>query len=328
MTLPELLKDRLSVPVFAAPMFLASGPKLVIECCKAGVVAGFPALNQRTSDGFESWLIEIKGALGQHERETGNPAAPFGVNLVVHPSNSRLNDDAALCVKHEVPIVMTILGADPELVSAVHGYGGAVIHDVVNPKHAQKAASAGVDGLIAVCAGAGGHAGTLNPFALVNEIRQFFDKTIILSGSISTGADVAAAQMMGADYAYLGTRFLATQECGVEADYKQMVMDTSAMDVVYTPVISGVPASFLAPSLERAGINPETAEKPPIDLGLELAGAEGSTEKKPWKDIWSAGQGVGSIRDLPRAAELVERLKAEYVVANETQGSRFKAFSA
>ncbi|MEM8645016.1 MAG: nitronate monooxygenase family protein [Pseudomonadota bacterium] len=326
--LPDLLKDRLALPIIAAPMFLASGPKLVVECCKAGVAAGFPALNQRSSEGLDGWLTEITSALSTHEAETGSAPAPFGVNLVVHPSNPRLRDDAALCIKHKVPIVMTILGADPELVSAIHGYGGLVIHDVVNAKHAKKAASAGVDGLIAVGTGAGGHGGPLSPFALLNEIRQVFDKTVILSGSLSTGADVAAAQMMGADLAYMGTRFLATQECQAPEAYKQMLVDTTSLDIVYTPVISGVPANFLAPSLQQAGIDPKTAATPQLDLGLELAGAKEDGEKKPWRDIWSAGQGVGSITDFPSAAALISRLKSEYIAANQAQKKTFDAWSA
>lgn len=322
--LPDILKDRLSLPVIAAPMFLASNPRLVIECCKAGVVGAFPALNQRTSEGFDAWLEEITVALADYERETGNQPAPFGVNLIVHPSNPRLKDDVALCVKHEVPLVMTSLGAATEIVDAVHSYGGLVFHDVVNAKHARKAASAGVDGLIAVSAGAGGHGGSLNPFALVNEIRQFFDKTVILGGSVSTGGNVAAAQMMGADLAYVGTRFLATKECGVEDDYKQMLVDTTATDIVFTPAVSGVPANFLAPSLMKAGIDPKTAETPEVDLGLELAGEHGGDEAKPWVDIWSAGQGVGSIKDLPAAAELVARMKSEYAAANQAQAERYE----
>jgi len=326
--LPDLLKGRLSVPVIAAPMFLASGPRLVIECCKAGIVAGFPALNQRTSEGLDQWLGEITAALAAYEAETGQAPAPFGVYLVVHPSNPRLQADLDLCIKHKVPMIMTILSADPKLVDAVHGYGGIVIHDVVSPRHARKAADAGVDGLIAVAAGAGGHGGSLNPFALVNEIRQFFDKMVVLSGSLSTGSDVAAAQMMGADLAYMGTRFLATQESQVTGDYKQMLVDTTATDIVYTPVISGVPANFLLPSLVAAGIDPKTAKKPDFDLGLELVGAEDDGAPKPWKDIWSAGHGVGSIDDLPTAAELVARLKAEYLAANQLQKTNLDALAA
>lgn len=326
--LPDLLKDRISLPVVAAPMFLASNPRLVIACCKAGIVGAFPALNQRTSDGFDAWLDEINSALKAYESETGKIPAPFGVNLIVHPSNPRLKDDISICIKHKVPMVMTSLGAAAEIVEAVHGYGGLVFHDVVNAKHGRKAAAAGVDGLIAVSAGAGGHGGSLNPFALVNEIRQFFDKTVILGGSVSTGGDVAAAQMMGADLAYVGTRFLATRECGVQEDYKQMLVDTTATDIVFTPAVSGVPANFLAPSLKKAGIDPKTAETPEIDLGLELAGAHDGGEMKPWLDIWSAGHGVGSIQDLPGAAELIDRMKIEYAKANRAQAERFGAICA
>lgn len=322
--LPDLLKDRLSLPVIAAPMFLASNPRLVVECCKAGVVGAFPALNQRTSEGFDAWLGEIASALDAPAADSGGNPAPYGVNLIVHPSNPRLKDDVALCVKHKVPMVMTSLGAAAEIVAAVHGYGGLVFHDVVNAKHARKAASAGVDGLIAVSAGAGGHGGSLNPFALVNEIRRFFDRTVVLGGSVSTGSDVAAAQMMGADLAYVGTRFLATQECGVRDDYKRMLIDTTATDIVFTPAVSGVPANFLAPSLTKAGIDPETAETPEVDLGLELAGAPEGKEAKPWVDIWSAGHGVGSIHDLPTAATLIARMKSEYVAANRAQKERFE----
>lgn len=323
----EDFKNHLSLPVIAAPMFLASTPRLVTECCKAGIAGTFPALNQRSSAGFEAWLNEIQATLASVESETGKTPAPFGVNLVVHPSNPRLEPDLALCVKHRVPLVMTILGADPRVVEAIHSYGGLVFHDVVNAKHARKAAAAGVDGLTAVAAGAGGHAGSLNPFALVNEIRQFFDGTILLGGGISTGADVAAAQMMGADLAYMGTRFLGTRECGISDDYKQMLLEAMATDIVYTPAVSGVPASFLAASLKQAGIDPAKAERPEIDLGLELAGAAEDGQKKAWRDIWSAGQGVGSIHDLPSVSELVARIRSEYLAANEAQRARFDALA-
>lgn len=326
--IPEQLRNRLSIPVIAAPMFLASGPDLVIACCKAGVAAGFPALNQRSTEGFEEWVVQIKDSLAAYEAETGKLAAPFGVNLVVHPSNPRLQADLEICVKHEVPLIMSILGADAKLVDAVHSYGGLVFHDVVNAKHAKKAVEAGVDGLTAVAGGAGGHAGTLNPFALVGEIRTFFDGTIILGGAITSGADVAAAQMMGADLAYLGTRFLGTQECMISDDYKQMLLDSAATDIVYTPVISGVPASFMKGSLMEAGIDPKTAATPKMDLGLELAGATSDGgEKKPWKDIWSAGQGVGTMNDLPTAADLIARMKNEYATASAAHAERSAAWS-
>ncbi|ARU58654.1 2-nitropropane dioxygenase [Oleiphilus messinensis] len=330
MSLPAQFNDSLKLPAVAAPMFLASGPQLVIETCKAGVVGTFPALNQRTSEGFEQWLIEIKTELSRFESETGTKAAPFGVNLIVHKSNPRLAADLALCVKHEVPLIITSLGAASEVVDSVHSYGGLVFHDVVNVRFAKKAASVGVDGLIAVAAGAGGHAGNWNPFALINELRQFFDKTILLSGSLSSGRDIAAAQMMGADLAYMGTRFIGTRECRVDEDYKALLLASSAADIVYTPVISGVPASFLRSSIERAGLDLETLEAPSqVDFGAELdeAADDGHQSKaKPWKDIWSAGQGVGSIDDLPSVAELIERLSAEYQQAQRDNNNAVARF--
>ncbi len=317
MSLPALFKDRLRLPVVAAPMFLTSGPELVIECCKAGIVGTFPALNQRSSEGFEGWLIEIKTALAEHAEATGSEPAPFGVNLIVHKSNPRLQADLALCVKHQVPLIITSLGAVAELIDTVHGYGGVVFHDVVNARHAAKAAQAGADGLIAVAAGAGGHAGTTSPFALVNEIRQFFDKTVLLAGALSTGRDIAAAQMMGADLAYLGTRFINTQESLVVDEYRQMIEQTSSADIFYTPNISGVYANFLRPSIVAAGLDPEQLEpKQTIDFGEELTvdadKDQGDKAQGAWKTVWSAGQGVGSITDSPKAAELVDRLEAEY----------------
>ncbi len=324
MTLPVQFENRLSLPAVVAPMFLASGTQLVTECCKAGVVGTFPALNQRSTQGFDDWLTEIETELERFHEETGIKPAPFGVNLIVHKSNPRLEADLAVCVKHKVPLIITSLGAQSALVEAVHSYGGLVFHDVVNARHAKKAAQAGVDGLIAVSAGAGGHAGTLNPFALVNEIRAFFDKTVLLSGSLSTGSDIAAAQMMGADLAYMGTRFINTQECMAQEEYKQQITQTSANDIVYTPVISGVHANFIRQSVEAAGLDLATLERPSkIDFGAELDEAsddshEGSAAK-PWKDIWSAGHGVGSIDDTPKAKDLIDRLKAEYKTAHDQQ---------
>jgi nitronate monooxygenase len=291
-------------------MFLVSGPELVIEACKAGIVGTFPALNERSSEGFESWLVQIREALDSFEAETGKQAAPFGVNLIVHHTNPRVQADLELCIKHKVPLIITSLGAVKDLVDAVHGYGGLVFHDVINVRHAKKAAAAGVDGLIAVCNGAGGHAGTLNPFALLAEIRQFYQGTIILSGSMSTGQDVATAQMMGADLAYMGTRFINTQESRANPEYKQMIVESSAADITYTPKISGIWANFLKPSLEKAGLDPDSGEKKKVDLGEELQAPEGGASA--WKSIWSAGQGVGSIADAPPVAELVERLQDEY----------------
>jgi len=310
MSLPESFRGRLSLPLISAPMFLVSGPELVIEACKAGVVGTFPALNQRSSEGFEEWLIQIKQELAAYEEETGKKAAPFGVNLIVHHTNPRVQADLELCVKHQVPLIITSLGAVKDLVDAVHSYGGAVFHDVVNVRHARKASEAGVDGLIAVCAGAGGHAGTLSPFALVAEIRQFYKGTVILSGCMSTGRDVATAQLLGADLAYMGTRFINTQESRAVPEYKQMIVDSAASDITYTPKISGIPANFLKPSLASAGLDPDSAEPKKVDLGEELQAPEGGASA--WKSIWSAGQGVGSIQDVPSVAELVQAMRTEY----------------
>ncbi len=319
MAIPEQLQQGLSLPAIAAPMFLASGPQLVIECCKSGVLGTFPALNQRTSEGFEEWLNEITTTLADYEEATGTKAAPYGVNLVAHKSNQRLEADLALCIKYKVPLIITSLGVVPSLIEQVQAYGGKVFHDVTTIKFAQKAASAGVDGLILVCAGAGGHAGDINPFAFVNEARQFFDKTIVLSGCISRGNDIAAAQIMGADMAYMGTRFLGTQESMVRNDYKMMLVDSAAKDIVYTPAISGVPASFIRQSLVDAGYDPnDKTPKATIDFGDELdidqkvSSETSKQEAKAWRDIWSAGQGVGDIQDLPIVADLIKQIKLEY----------------
>lgn len=285
-------------------MFLVSGPDLVVEACRAGVIGTFPALNQRSSDAFESWLDEIEQRLAEVESEQ---PAPYGVNLIVHRSNPRVEADLKLVVKHKVPLVITSLGAVSELVDAVHSYGGLVFHDVINIRHAEKAAEADVDGLIAVCAGAGGHAGTMSPFALVPEIRSFFDKTILLSGVLSTGRHIAAALMLGADLAYLGTRFIATKESLADESFKRMIMSARARDIVYTPAISGVHGNFLRESLIEAGLDPENLPpKPDMNMDRE------AREKRAWKHIWSAGQGVGSIDDVPSVAELVARLRREY----------------
>jgi len=302
MPIPALFQGRIALPVIAAPMFLVSGPDLVVETCKAGVVGSFPALNQRSTEGYGEWLAEIR-------ERAGNAAAPFGVNLIVHRSNTRLDADLAETVRQRVPFVITSLGAVSEVVDAIHGYGGLVFHDVINLRHAQKAAEAGVDGLIAVSAGAGGHAGTYNPFAFLHEIRQFYQGTIILSGAMSTGAHVVAARAAGADFAYLGTRFIATTESRAPEDYKQMILAATAKDIVYTNAISGVNGNFLRASLEAAGLDP--ANLPEFNRELHL----GSSEKRAWKNIWSAGQGVGAIHDVPSTAELVARLRREYAAA-------------
>ena len=299
MSLPQAFRDRLALPAIAAPMFLVSGPDLVVEACRAGVIGTFPSLNRRTTEEYAAWLDEIEGRLAADPR-----AAPFGVNLIVHKNNPRVSADLEVTVKHRVPLVITSLGANTEVVDAVHGYGGLVFHDVINMRHARKAAEAGVDGLIAVCAGAGGHAGTTSPFALVSEIRAFFDKTIILSGAISTGRQVAAAIMMGADLAYLGTRFIATRESLAKDGFKEMIVSARAADIVYTPAISGVHGNFLAPSLIAAGLDPANL---PTKTESYKTG-----EKRAWKDVWSAGHGVGVIDDVPTVAELCARLVEEY----------------
>ena len=303
MSLPASLEQRLRLPVVAAPMFLISNPRLVLACCANGVVGSFPALNQRDSAGFKAWLEEIEAGLAQLQTP-----APYAVNLIVHPTNPRLQADLALCVEHRVPIVITSLGAVKEVVDAVHGYGGLVFHDVTTRRHAEKAAEAGVDGLIAVAAGAGGHAGTWSPFALAAEIRQFFDKTLLLAGCLNHGHEILAAQMLGADLAYMGTRFIATAESQAPSAYKQMLLDSHAADIVHTPAVSGVPASFLRQSLEQAGYDMnaikgahEQGKLKPID-----------DEAKAWKTVWSAGQGVGGIDDLPSASALIGRLHDEY----------------
>ncbi len=306
MPLPALLEERLRLPLAAAPMFLVSNPALVAACCRGGVVGSFPALNQRESSGFRDWLLEIDQSLsGMHE------PAPYAVNLIVHHSNPRLQADLAICVEQRVPIVITSLGAVKEVVDAVHSYGGLVFHDVTTRRHAEKAAEAGVDGLIAVAAGAGGHAGTWSPFALIAEIRQFFDKTLLLSGCLNHGHEIFAAQMLGADLAYMGTRFIASRESQASDEYKQMLLQAHAADIVHTAAVSGVPASFLRPSLQQAGYDEERLRSTgKMDYGEKLKPV--SDEAKAWKTVWSAGQGVGEINDLPSVEELIARLDREY----------------
>jgi nitronate monooxygenase len=297
-------------------MFLISGPQLVIECCKNGIVGTFPALNQRTTDGFESWVIEIKEALAAFEAETGKKAAPYGVNLIVHQSNPRVEADLAICVKHKVPLIITSLGAVTQLVDAVHSYGGLVFHDIIKKRHAEKAAEAGVDGLILVSAGAGGHAGVTNPMSLVAEVRSFYNKTILLSGCISNGRDVASALQMGADLAYMGTRFINVEESNADDGYRQMIIDSNASDIVYTAAVSGVSANFLRPSLEAMGITEEMwGNSKKIDFGSELDAAK--AEAKAWKTIWSAGQGVTSISNVLPVKDLVQQMKQEFLASIE-----------
>jgi nitronate monooxygenase len=314
--------DQTSLPAIAAPMFLVSGPELVIECCKNGVVGTFPALNQRTSEGFEEWLIEIKAALNEFEQVAGKKAAPFGVNLIVHPTNTRLEEDVKLCVKHQVPLVITSLGAISLLVDTIHSYGGLVFHDIVKKRHAEKAAEAGVDGLILVSAGAGGHSGTINPMALIKDVRKVFDKTIVVAGSISTGQDIATVLQMGADMAYMGTRFINTKESKAQEEYKKMVIESTSSDIVHTSSVSGIPANFMEASLSAAGISQEDyARTAKLDPGLDM-----NSEAKAWKTIWSAGHGVSAINDCPSAEELIKRLHDEFEQALEMQQQRLNHY--
>ena len=309
MPIPAILTSGLKLPVIASPMFLTSGPDLVIAFCNAGIIGTFPALNQRSSEGFDEWLGLIRNGIAPG-------AAPFGVNLIVHKTNPRVAADLALCAKHRVPVIITSLGAATEVVDAVHGYGGVVFHDVTTAKHARKAAEAGVDGLILVTAGAGGHAGTTNPFALMAEVREFFKGTIILAGCISTGGDVAAAQMMGADLAYMGTRFIATRESMASDPNKRMIVEAGSADILYTPAISSIAANFLRASIVAAGLDPDKLAPP---AGIDLSHITEPYKKenlgehqKAWRDIWSAGQGVAGIHDIPATADLVSRLREEY----------------
>lgn len=314
----ELLGGRLRLPVVAAPMFLISGPKLVTTCCKNGVVGTFPALNNRTTEGFDQWLTDIEKELTEYENTTGVKPAPYGVNLIVHHSNPRVQADLEICVKHKVPIIITSLGAVADLVDTVHSYGGLVFHDVINKRHAEKAIEAGVDGLICVCAGAGGHAGLLNPMPFVKEIRSIFDGIILLSGCISDGQDVASALQVGADLAYMGTRFINVTESTADEDYRDMIINSGTADVVYTAAVSGVNANFLRKSLEAMGITKEMwALKGKVNFGEELDAEK--AEAKAWKTIWSAGQGVASIDNVLTVERLVKNLRSEFVEAIEKQ---------
>jgi len=309
MPLPPQLNGRLRLPVIGAPMFIVSGPELVIEQCKAGVLGAFPALNARPQEELDRWLTRIETGLAEHARvNPGATVAPFAVNLIVNPANKRLEADVEVVARHKVPVVITSLSSPRSVVDRVHGYGGIVLHDVVKVRHAQKALEGGVDGLILVCAGAGGHAGTLSPFALVNEVRRFFAGPLVLSGVITNGAGILAAQAIGCDLAYMGTRFIATRESAAIDRYKQMILDSSAADIVYTPLFSGVHGSYLGPSIRAAGLDPDNLPAPGAQTGYR-----GRDDRpKTWKDIWGAGQGVGSIDDVPAVSDLVDRLEREY----------------
>ncbi len=314
MPIPAAFRDRLSLPVIGSPMFIASTPDLVIEQCKAGVVGSFPALNARPAAQLDEWLARISEELAAHaEANPGAKVAPYAVNQICHASNDRLAHDVESCVRYKVPLVITSLRPPREIVEAVHGYGGLLFHDVINVRHARKAAEQGVDGIIAVCAGAGGHAGTTSPFALVREIREFFDGTIVLAGAMSSGADVLAAQAIGADMAYVGTRFLATREAHVMDEYKQMIVDSGSEDVVYTSLFSGVKGNYLRGSVVRSGFDPDNL--PEADKSKMNFGSGSDLKVKVWRDIWSAGQGVGNIHEVLPAGELIARMVAEYEAA-------------
>jgi nitronate monooxygenase len=323
MPIPEILQGRLRLPVIGAPMFIVSTPRLVLAQCKAGIIGSFPALNARPAAQLDDWLAEITGELAAYSHANRQAkVAPFAVNQIVHSSNDRLEHDVALCVKHRVPIVITSLRPPAEVVAAVHGYGGVVFHDVINLRHAEKAAAQGVDGIIAVCAGAGGHAGVLSPFALVKQIREIYPGTIILSGAMSTGADVLAAQALGADLAYLGTRFIATEEGNASAEYKQMLVDSRGEDIVYTSLFSGVAGNYLRGSVARAGLDPD--KLPEADKTKMNFGTGGNTELKAWRDIWSAGQSVSGIHDIETVEALLDGMAREYEAARERINSKHK----
>jgi nitronate monooxygenase len=313
MALPPLF-DKLRLPAVGAPQFIIANPELVLAQCKAGIVGSFPALNARPKELLEDWLIRIRDELAAYdELNPGAPAAPYAVNQIVHRTNERLDHDVEMCVKYKVPIVITSLGARPEVNDAVHSYGGIVLHDIINVTFAKKALEKGADGLIAVCAGAGGHASALSPFALVQEIREFFDGPLLLSGAIANGGAILAAQAMGADLAYIGSAFIATKEANAAEGYKQMIVDSTATDVVYTNLFTGVLGNYLKGSIVQAGLDPE--DLPESDPSkMNFGGGEGS-KAKAWKDIWGAGQGVGGVHEVVPAAELIARFKREYDAA-------------
>ena len=323
MAIHKHIKENISMPVIGAPLFLVSGPDLVIAQCKAGIIGSFPALNARPQHVLDEWLTRIKTELAEYKE--ANPdakVAPFAVNQICHGSNDRLMADMETCVKHEVPIIITSLRPPSEVVEAAHSYGGLVYHDVINVRHAQKAAEQGVDGLILVCAGAGGHAGTLSPFALLREVKEWFDGTVILSGSIGDGHSVASAIALGADFAYMGTRFIATHEANAEPEYKKMLEESAAADIVYSSLFTGVLGNYLKPSISNAGLDPNNL--PDADKTSMNFGSGGNTDSKAWKDIWGSGQGIGLIEDSPSVEELVGRLKSEYELAFEEFKSKIK----
>ena len=312
MAIPQHIKENISMPVIGAPLFLISGPDLVIAQCKAGIIGSFPALNARPQHVLEEWIIRIKTELAEYQEQNPDAkVAPFAVNQICHGSNDRLMDDMETCVKHEVPIIITSLRPPAEVVEAAHSYGGLVFHDVISVRHAKKAAEQGVDGLILVCAGAGGHAGALSPFALLREVKEWFNGTVILSGSIGDGYSVASSLALGADFAYMGTRFIATEEANADQEYKKMLEESAASDIVYSSLFTGVLGNYLKPSISNAGLDPDNL--PDADKSAMNFGSGGNTDSKAWKDIWGSGQGIGRIVDSPNVSELVGRLKEEYL---------------
>ena len=323
MPIPDSIKDNISIPVIGAPLFLISVPDLVIAQCKAGIIGSFPALNARPQHVLEEWIVRIKTELKEYQDQNPDKkVAPFAVNQICHGSNDRLQGDMEICVKHEVPIIITSLRPPAEVVEAAHSYGGLVFHDVINVRHAKKAADMGVDGLILVCAGAGGHAGASSPFALLREVKSWFDGTIILSGSIGDGYSVASALALGADFAYLGTRFIATYEANAEPEYKQMLIESSAKDIVYSNLFTGVLGNYLKPSIQNAGLDPDNL--PTADKSAMNFGSGGNTDSKAWKDIWGSGQGIGLIEDAPTVESLVERIRAEFNEATSEFNNKAK----
>jgi nitronate monooxygenase len=314
MTLPAVLKDRLRLPVIGSPLFIISGPELVIAQCKAGVVGAFPALNARPISQLDEWLAEITETLAAYDRAHPEaPSAPFAVNQIVHKTNNRLEQDVELCAKYRVPVMITSLGAREDVNAAAHAWGGVVLHDVITDRFARKAIEKGADGLIPVAAGAGGHAGMLSPFAIVQELREWFDGPIALSGAIANGRAVLAAQAMGADLAYIGSAFIATQEARAHEGYKEMIVESRGEDITYTNLFTGVHGNYLRPSIVRAGLDPD--DLPQADPSKMNFGSGGNQEAKAWRDIWGCGQGIGAVKHVPTAGELVARLADEYEAA-------------
>lgn len=313
MALPAIF-DNLRLPVIGSPLFIVSGPELVIAQCKAGIVGSFPALNARPQAQLDEWLHQITEELAAHNRANPDrPAAPYAVNQIVHKSNNRLQEDIATCAKWQVPITITSLGAQVELNEAVHSWGGIVLHDVINDRFAHKAIEKGADGLIPVAAGAGGHAGVTSPFALMREIREWFDGPVALSGSIAHGASVLAAQAMGADFGYIGSAFIATKEANAVEGYKDNIVEAKAADIVYSDLFTGVSGNYLRQSIERAGMDPNNLPKG--DISTMNFGSGGNSEAKAWKDIWGSGQGIGAIKEVQTVAQFVDQLEAEYRAA-------------